>query len=667
MIKIMEYDLKGMLPNPFIFDDGTKVISKSDWDKRRKEIYETAVELQYGGMPPAPEVLRVEPLYLGGKGNINTYKITTGKKDKNFSFNMLVFKAEDHAALPTVISGDLCFPYAFNKEYIEAFTNNKINLVLFNRTDLFPDIAQYNVKRFTEEGTNDHTDALESITDFENGKRRGILAEIYQEYSFGAISAWAWGYSRCVDALAYLGIADMECIAFTGHSRGAKTAILAGALDERAVIVNPNAACAGGCSCYRLHIKAIKEDGVSEAESEPISNIFKHFPLWMGQGLREYIDREEELPFDSHYLKALVAPRILLVTEAASDIMANPVGSWQTSEAAKEVYKFLGVEENLLWSFREGDHYHAIEDIKQLINVIKHYKWGEPLNDNYFKAPFEMPPLAFDWRVKRFFVGIDSDGTAFDSMTIKHSDAFIPTMIKVWKLEAHAAEVVEINERINLYSQTRGVNRFIGLKMAFDCMKEQGIPVPNYAALTRFVEAKVGLSNDALRKYMQEDNSEFLKEVLSWSEEADIIFAEKTEGLEPFTYVREALRKMSEYANVVVISSASRASLYKDWIGVGLDKQVTQILGQEAGTKKEQLAASAAGSYAEENILMIGDALGDYEAVQKVNGLFYPIIPGKECECWKRLLEEGLERFFHEEYKGVYQDKLLKEFLDFLK
>jgi hypothetical protein len=90
-----------------------------------------------------------------------------------------------------------------------------------------------------------------------------------------------------------LGNVDLSTIAFTGHSRGGKTALLAGVLDERATIVNPNEACAGGCSNYRLVINAITEDG-EEKPSEPISNIFHHFPAWMGKDLKEYIGREAD-------------------------------------------------------------------------------------------------------------------------------------------------------------------------------------------------------------------------------------------------------------------------------------------------------------------------------------------------------------------------------------
>lgn len=396
-IKIIEYNLKGLLPNPFVFDNGKSIEKKTEWDERRKEIFKTAVELQYGDCVPAPEFFDVSPLYIGDEGKISVYAITAGTKRKKLTFNMYVFKAGTTEKLPCAISGDLCFPYAFDKEYIDLFIKNKINLVLFNRTDLAPDIARYNLNWIQGENNSEYIKASNIIDNLEKSQKIGKLSEIYPEYSFGTIQAWAWGYSRCVDALEELSFADMDCIAFTGHSRGGKTAILAGALDERAAIVNPNAACAGGCSCYRIDITAQKEDGTVD-KSEDMSNIFRHFPMWLGPEMKKYIGCEDKLPFDSHYLKALIAPRVLLVTEAASDIMANPVGTWQTSIAAKEVYKFLEAEEKMLWSFRSGGHCHSVEDVLQLVNVIKHFKWGEPLNDNYYKRPFNKAEPAFKWR-----------------------------------------------------------------------------------------------------------------------------------------------------------------------------------------------------------------------------------------------------------------------------
>jgi hypothetical protein len=369
MLEVTSYEVLGQLPDIFTFDNGEELKDPADWDRRRAEIYKSAVELQYGTMPPEPEFLEIETLYKGK--NSNSYKITTGPKAHPVSFRMQVYHP-DAEKYPVVVDGDGCFAYSTHTDFVSTMTENGIAFALFDRTELAHDIRG-------------------------EGRRQGQLYNAYPEYTFGALGAWAWGYSRCVDALLSLELIDPEMIVFSGHSRGGKTAMLAGVLDERAAIVNPNETCAGGCSCYRINIKAICEDGI-ERESERGGQLTSAFPLWMGSKLANYAGREAELPFDSHYLKALVAPRVLFVSEAASDLWGNPVGTWQTSEAAKEVYKFLGCKENLLWYFRRGTHYHEIEDVEQLVNVIKHVKYGEPLNDKYFKKPFADVEPAYSWR-----------------------------------------------------------------------------------------------------------------------------------------------------------------------------------------------------------------------------------------------------------------------------
>lgn len=373
-LKITEYEVLGKLPDPFIFDDGSRVKTAADWERRRKEMYKTAVELQYGTMPPEPEFLEVEKLYVS-EGKTESYRIITGTRAKPVSFIMYVKGAVRGENRPAVIDGDMCFEYSFDKKFTSIFTDNGVALVTFNRTELAHDVQH-------------------------EGRSKGQLYETYPEYTFGALGAWAWGYSRCVDALEKLQIVDMSCIAFTGHSRGGKTAALAGVLDERAAIVNPNETCAGSCSCYRVHMKGLHSDG-EEGRSEWLADLWKNFGYWLGPEMEKYTQREDELPFDAHYIKALVAPRVLFVSEAANDIWGNPLGSWHTSIAAKEVYKFLGVPENLLWYFRAGEHYHNYRDIELLVNVIRHVKYGDKLEDCYFKAPFKEPETIFDWKAPK--------------------------------------------------------------------------------------------------------------------------------------------------------------------------------------------------------------------------------------------------------------------------
>ena len=144
-------------------------------------------------------------------------------------------------------------------------------------------------------------------------------------------------------------------------------------------------------------MKAINEDGI-EKKSETLSDILNKFDFWFGRGMDSYADCEEKLPFDAHFTKAMIAPRILLVGEAASDIWTNPIGTWMTTQAAGEVFKLYGKEENLHWYFRHGFHYHKVEDIEMLVSVIKHHRDGAPLKDGFSSTPFEEPELIFDWR-----------------------------------------------------------------------------------------------------------------------------------------------------------------------------------------------------------------------------------------------------------------------------
>lgn len=369
LIKVTEYKVLGKLPDPFLMTDGTRADTLEKWEEQRKEMYKTAVELQYGTQPPAPEFLEVETNY---DGQMNVYRIHTGTREKPVSFIMRLMRPKTKEKCPVVVDGDLCFGYFYDKEMINTFLDNGVALALFDRTELAHDVG------------------------FE-GRCKGPLYQTYPEYGFGAIGAWAWGYSRVVDALEQIDLTDMSCVAFSGHSRGGKTAALAGILDQRAAIVHPNETNAGSCSCYRIHMKAITEDG-EEKPSERLQDLATNFPFWLGEEMQEYKEREAELPFDGHYIKSLIAPRVLFVSEAASDIWTNPIGTWQTTMAAKEIYKFYGKEENLYWYFRNGYHYYDIKDVQHLINIIHHVRNGEELLDDYFITPFKKPELIFDWK-----------------------------------------------------------------------------------------------------------------------------------------------------------------------------------------------------------------------------------------------------------------------------
>ena len=371
-LELCEYKVLGQLPNPFLFKNGETVRTISDWARRRKELYESAVEIQFGTMPPSPERVDVELLFNGKTQQ--SYRITAWEQNKYISFLMKLIIPQK-VTFPVIINGDLCSNYYLQPGFIDAAVSEGIGWVFFDRTELAHDVMG-------------------------EGRRQGSLYNLYPGYSFGAIGAWAWGYSRCIDALEQICTPeiDLEWTTASGHSRGGKAAILAGAVDERIKIVNPNQACLGGGGCYRIHSQG-DYPGLDRWPSETLRDICKDTGFWFGPDLEKYIGCEEKMPFDAHYLKAMIAPRILLVSEAAGDMWANPVGAWQTTIAAQEVFQFLDVPENLFWYFREGTHYHKVSDIRMLVNVINHCRNGTKLEDGFYNRPFKAYKKIYDWTV----------------------------------------------------------------------------------------------------------------------------------------------------------------------------------------------------------------------------------------------------------------------------
>ena len=269
--------------------------------------------------------------------------------------------------------------------------------------------------------------------------------------------------------------------------------------------------------------------------------------------------------------------------------------------------------------------------------------------------------------MKKYFIGSDSDGTAFDSMTIKHRKAFIPEMLKVWHLEEYSEKVFEICEYINLYSPTRGIDRFSGLKVTFDSFKAAGIPVPDYSALDGFLRDAGKLSNTTLTAYLEQHDDAFLQDVLVWSKNADVVFQQEVESLMPFKMVKTALEKAFPSADIAVISSASMQSLESDWKKDALLDCVSQVYGQEFGNKKAQLKAATDGKYQDGCKLMIGDAKGDHEAAESANAWFYPMIPGREEQSWQELYDKYLDIYLSGNFTTAVQDELLDKFYSAIK
>ena len=267
-----------------------------------------------------------------------------------------------------------------------------------------------------------------------------------------------------------------------------------------------------------------------------------------------------------------------------------------------------------------------------------------------------------------FFVGIDSDGCAFDSMEIKHKECFCPQIIKYWNLQSISKYAREAVEFINLYSKWRGTNRWPALISTLDLLRERpevskrGSQVPQAARVREFIASGKALSNDGLKAYMADHPDAELDHALQWSKAVNDAVADIVHNLPPFPYVRESLELLQKKADAVVVSATPTEALVKEWRENQIDNYVRAIAGQELGTKKQHLKITTAGKYAPNHVLMIGDAIGDLDAARANNALFFPINPGHEEESWERFHKEGLRKFLADEFAGAYETALIAEF-----
>ncbi len=267
-----------------------------------------------------------------------------------------------------------------------------------------------------------------------------------------------------------------------------------------------------------------------------------------------------------------------------------------------------------------------------------------------------------------FFVGYDSDGCIFDTMEIKQKECFCPAFIKHFKLQAASKYAREVWQFVNLYSKTRGCNRYPAVQQALKLISQwpvfaaRGVSISNIPALDAWIASESKLGIPALKVKVEATKDPELTKILAWSLEVDVRIKDMVFGVPPFPGVRECLEKIRACADTIVVSQTPVEALVREWEEHHIDHLVNFIAGQEAGTKTEHLALAAKDKYSPEKILMVGDAPGDYKAAKANSALFFPIVPGEEEKSWQNFLNEGITRFFNGTFAGTYQQGLLADF-----
>lgn len=269
---------------------------------------------------------------------------------------------------------------------------------------------------------------------------------------------------------------------------------------------------------------------------------------------------------------------------------------------------------------------------------------------------------------KEYLICVDSDGCAMDTMDIKHIKCFGPCMVDEWELSQWKDAILARWNDINLYTMTRGINRFKGLAKALREIDGSYKKIDDIEVLERWVTESDELSNPALERAILENDSIILKKALSWSKSVnENINALPFEDKKPFIGVKEGLSYAHEFADIAIVSSANLQAVLEEWELYGLLDYVDIIMAQDVGSKAFCIGEMLKKGYKKENVVMTGDAPGDFDAAKK-NGVFYfPILVRREKESWEEFKLVAVDKLVDKSFGGDYQEEKITQFLDNLK
>ncbi|MBO5791675.1 MAG: acetylxylan esterase [Lentisphaeria bacterium] len=353
VVGLLNYDESAILPytveSPLLKADGSRVASAEEWkNSRRQEIIELFKNELYGAVPPMPDAVEYKEISckkdaLNGKAvrkEIDiVFKINNGKQhtvpvllyfpadakgkvpvfiNLNFKGNHTITSEKD-VRMTGLLNDDKSF-LTEEQRSCHAFRNS-IEMVIARGYGCCT--ASYN--DFFPDHIDGWSDSIYSLFGDFNGYSRG-----HEKYS--SIGAWAWGCSRLMDLVEEIKEFDSSKTVLHGHSRLGKTALWAGALDERFKIVIANNSGLGGAAMTKRRF------------GELYVYLVTAMPHWFIKRTAFYIANEEAQNFDQHFLMSLIAPRKLVVASAENDIWSDPYGEYLGAFHAGEVYSLFGAD-----------------------------------------------------------------------------------------------------------------------------------------------------------------------------------------------------------------------------------------------------------------------------------------------------------------------------------
>lgn len=260
---------------------------------------------------------------------------------------------------------------------------------------------------------------------------------------------------------------------------------------------------------------------------------------------------------------------------------------------------------------------------------------------------------------KEFLICADSDGCVMDVMDAKHEKCFAPCFIESFNLNQRCTEAYDTWLKINLFSRTRGINRFKALLLTLKTLK---VEIEGLDVFEDFCNNSPELSNRAIEEFLKTNDNLCMRTALQWSEETNKEIKKLSEGGAPFEFAYDALVEASKVADVAAVSSANKIALEHEWEKHKFTDFVHGLLSQEEGSKAYCIKALLEKGYDKNKVIMIGDAPGDIKAAEDNNVWCYPIVVGKEASSWKKFKDEVLPALTEGTLTPDIQKSWIKEY-----
>lgn len=326
------------------------------WEERRKELYDVLCEYEYGYTPPKPEFTHSAVIYenniaYAGKVLEQHVDICFPTPKGLYTFPVKLFIPYSEQKLPVFLH--IAFRHETPDRYVpvEEICDSGYALAVVCYHDITPDSL-----------FGDYTSGMAAMF-IENNSRKPS--------EWGKIGMWAYGASRVIDYLVTRPELDKDEISVIGHSRLGKTALWCAAQDERVYCAISNNSGYGGA--------ALSKNGTGE-----YVRLFVNAGSydWFCERFLEFDGRDNDKPYDQHYLLALIAPRYICVGSAVEDQGADPASELLSCYAASEAYKKYGLT-GLVGSDtlpEAGTSYHDGEigyHIRPGRHFLSRYDWGQ--------------------------------------------------------------------------------------------------------------------------------------------------------------------------------------------------------------------------------------------------------------------------------------------------